>query len=267
VLLSPAAARAGGFDSPDPGARARAAGRAAEGEGEALRALLRDESWKVRAAAARALGRLRYQPARRELMVIAQTDFSARVRAAAAEAVKRMAPLAYAQNLATADLPPVRPAPPTTTAPAPSRAVLFGLAAAANALRVDESLAGQAAAGLRWRHADVQLTLSFPALAVAGQVRWNILPRFVLVPYLTAGAAVAYNNLAEAPGPAASLFVGGGLRVGPLSARSTPWRRFYLYAELLPNWVVSQRRPAGVPVELRTFSLPLIVGAGAELWP
>lgn len=262
-------AHAADLDSPDPDVRARAARLAGDeqrhGAAPALRRLLRDESWKVREAAARALGLLRHRPARRELMVLAQTDFSARVRRAAAEAVKRMDPLGYASVLATSDQPPVRrpPAPKNRPGPAAAahRAVLLGLGLGANALRAEHSLAGQAAAGLRWPHAELQLTLSFPALGLAGQVRWNILPRCRLVPYLTVGAAVAYNNTEPELSSAAAAFVGGGLRLARL------WRRFYVHAEVLASWVISQGRRAGPTVKPRSFALPVLLGAGVELWP
>lgn len=250
--------------SPDPWVRARAVRVAGQEQAPRVREMLSDPSWQVRAEAARALGRLRHVEAKRELMVRAQTDPSARVRQAAAEAVKQMDPRGFASVLATADPPPVQPAPPrpaSTRSRGHDRAVLASVGLAANALRIDQTLAGQVATGLRWPHAEVQLTLSFPSLALAGQVRWSVLPRALLVPYLTGGAAVAYNTTDKDLGSAASAFVGAGLRTRPLA------RRLYLYAEVLANWVISQPRPAGETVELRRFALPVALGVGSEFWP
>jgi len=269
VLTAPVLAYASdpvaGLESPDPELRARAAHTVGEqglaAAGEQLHKLLSDNSWEVRAEAAWALGRLRYSPAKRDLMVRAQTDHSSAVRRAAADAVKQIDAQSYVSTLGTADLPPVRP----TEMHSPKhsvrsrRAVLISAGAGSNALRFTDSVAGQAATGLRWPHGEAQLTLSFPALALSGQARWNILPRSPLVPYLTAGAAVAYNNTRPEAGPAATLFAGGGLRVGPF------WPRYYGYAEVLANWVMLQGRPAGEQVELKSFTLPVMVGVGAEL--
>lgn len=271
LMVSGAAAQAddplAGLESSDPAARARAA-RTAGDQGlaaaaEALQRLLSDAEWEVRAAAARALGRLRHVAAKRDLMVLAQTDPSTAVRRAAAEAVKQLDPQGFVSTLGTADLPPVRARPEPAEQPTvrSSRAVLLSVGGASNALRFTDSVAGLAATGLRWPHADVQLTLSFPSLALAAQGRWNILPRSPVVPYLTAGGAVAYNNTRSEVDSAASLFVGGGVRVGPF------WPRYYAYAEVLANWVLLQGRPAGEQVELKDFTLPVLVGVGAELWP
>lgn len=274
-LFSARALAGDALSSGDPSVRARAARQAGEQglteAGPRLRQLLADPHWQVRAESARALGRLNIVDAKRELMVRAQTDFSAQVRAAAAEAVRRLDPAGFASVLGTADLPPVRPAParPAPRPAPPERAVLTTLALVANVLRIDETVAGQAGVGLRWPHADVQLGLSFPALTLSGQVRWNILPRARLVPYLTAGAALAYNNTQSELGSAGSVFGGAGLRAH-LLPRSRPGgfgRRIYFYLEVLANRVLSQRRPANQTLEPRTFSLPVLAGVGAELWP
>jgi hypothetical protein len=263
LALSASLAQAGDLDSADAEVRARAAGAAGAADASRLRELLGDRHWKVRAEAARTLGRLRHRPARRDLMVRAQTDTSSAVRAAAAEAVRRIDPEGFISALATADRPPVRPAPPAAPAPPerPLHAVLLSAGAGSNALSFADAVAGQAAAGLRFRHADLQLTLSFPSLAAAFQLRWNIVPWSPVCPYVTGGGAIAHNNTLDT-GPAASLFAGGGVRIGPFS------KGIYGYAEVLANWVMTQRRPAGVEQgELETFSLPVLAGVGVELWP
>lgn len=253
-----------GLFSPDPAGRARAARRAGElGDRTAtqrLRDLLRDEAWSVRAEAARALGRLRAREALRELMVVAQADFVAAVRRAAAEAVRLLDEKRFAATLATSDKPPVRPAPPRPPPPpAPRRhAVLLAAGAAASGLHFTDTVSGLAGVGLRWGYADAQLTLLFPSVALAGQLRFNILPRFWLTPTLGGGAAVTYNNREEQRGSAASAFVGAGLRVGPFA-------RLYIQLDVLANWVLSQPTPVGGRVEHETFSLPILLGAGMEL--
>jgi hypothetical protein len=277
LVASPA--QASELSSSDAEVRARAARTAGAADAPRLLELLADPHWKVRAAVARALGRLRHKPARRDLKVRAQTDTSAAVREAAAEAVRRIDPDGFISMLATSDKPPVRPAPPPPREPddgPPRHALLFSAGAGSNALSFTDALAGQAATGLRWRHADVQLTLSFPSLAAALQVRVNIVPWSPVCPYVTGGGAIAYNNTVDLP-PAGSLFAGGGVRVGPLwrgaAAGAASGRGgggfggVYGYVEVLANWVMTQGRPAGVESELETFSLPVLLGVGVELWP
>jgi hypothetical protein len=97
-------------------------------------------------------------------------------------------------------------------------------------------------------------------VALLGQVRLNLLPDTWLVPYLSGGFAIAYNN-GQDYGPAAAVIAGGGLRFGPHRGR------LYGFIEVLANRVLSQSRPAGYRVEQETFSLPVLAGLGLELWP
>ena len=179
----------------DAAARAAAARQAGQANHQAaiprLIELLRDEAWQVREAAARALGLLRARDGKRPLMVLAQTDGRREVRQAAAEAVRRIDPAGFVAVLATSDPPPVIPATPAPEAPAPAPGarLLLAKAVAVNGLRFTDSVSGQLATGLRFRHVDLQLTLNYPSLALALQVRWSILPDSWVVPLLTAGAA------------------------------------------------------------------------------
>jgi hypothetical protein len=252
--------------SQDTARRLQAARRAGEA-GERQHAprlieLLSDEEWSVRAAAARSLGLLRCEAAVRELMVLAQTDGSAEVRSAAARAVRQIDTRRYVAGLATSDPPPVRRAPPTPPSTArPRRAVLLAGGGALNALRPGDALAGFVAGGLRWRPVEAQLSLGFPALSLLGQLRVDLLTRSWLIPYLTAGLAVAYNN-GQAALPAITVVGGGGLRLGPWGPT-----RPYGYVEILASRVVFQSVPAAARVELRTFALPILAGFGLEFWP
>jgi len=263
LCAAPAWAQAprGELSSPDPARRQAAARRAGEtGDAAAVPALLellRDEQAAVRAEAARALGRLRARDALRELTVLAQADFDPGVREAAAAAVRTIDVRSFAGTLATSDLPPVRPGPPPPPPPPRSRAVFLAGGAVLSALRASESAAALAGAGLRWARADVQLSLSFPALALLGQVRVNLLVGLWLVPYLTASFAVSYN-LGEGREPTLSLAGGGGLRL-----RLVP--RLHLYVEVQACKVLVDSEPAGSAVEPRTFSLPVLAGLTLEL--
>ena len=254
---------------------------AARGEREAadrLVELLRDPDRRVRAAAAEALAVLQIRRATRPLKVLAQVDLEAVVREAAARAVLRLDPRGYASTLATADPPPVVPAPEEPEAPdaaaqassSRGRAVFFGAAMALDGMRADETLSGQVAAGLRWPHVEIQLSLNFPALALVGQVRVNLLASFWLVPYVSVGAAVIYNNGDETPnGGAGALVAGGGLRLGPFG-RPDPAAfasRLYGYAEVQISWVFHQPTPPNNVGELETLALPVVAGLGLELWP
>jgi len=266
--------------SEDAAVRARAARQAAaQGEREAaerLLELLRDRDRRVRVAAADALAALQIQRATLPLKVLAQTDHEPVVRAAAARAVLRLDPKGYASTLATADLPPVVPEPKepeeealrSTTSR--GRAVLLGAGLAVDGMRADETLSGQVAAGLRWPHVDIQLTLNFPALALVGQVRLNLLASFWLVPYISVGAAIIYNNGDETPsGDAGALLAGGGVRLGPFG-RQDPTAfasRLYGYAEVQISWVFHQPTPPNHVGELETLALPVVAGLGLELWP
>jgi hypothetical protein len=272
-----------GLQSSRPQERAAAARRAAaQGERSSiprLVELLADDTWTVRLAAVRALHELDAREAKRDLMVLAATDSHPDVRAAAADAVRAMDPRGYVSVLATSDPPPVQPAPPEqergdagmSAAEQPPHRMLLGAGLADNALRADETFSGTAAAGLRWRHADLQITLGFPSVTLAGQLRWNILPGAPVVPYLTAGLALAYNNGADDDrGPAASLLGGAGVRIGPwrgIGGKQPSWlSRVYAQVELLASWVYFQRLPPG-PYSERSFGLPVLVAAGIEVWP
>ena len=238
---------------------------------EQLIDLLRDESSQVRAEAARALGRMRAAQAVRDLMVLAQTDEQAEVREAAAAAVRQIDVQRFVRALATADLPPVRPAPAVgAEAPARGRGVFVLGGVMFNALRAGEAIDGMAAGGLRWRYVEAQLGLGFPALALVGQARVNVLPHPWLVPYLTLGFAISYNNNTERL-PAVSLVAGGGLRVGPWGAgpgrAPRALERFFGFVEVVASRVLVQTPPAGARVEERTVSLPVMLGVGAEFWP
>jgi hypothetical protein len=97
----------------------------------------------------------------------------------------------------------------------------------------------------------------------------NILPHPWLVPYLTLGFAISYNNNTERL-PAVSLLAGGGLRVGPwarLGRTPRPLERFFGFVEVVASRVLLQTPPAGARVEERTLSLPIVLGVGAEFWP
>jgi hypothetical protein len=279
ALLCGAAAQAQGDDLRHPEAARRAAAARRMGEaGDASRIdqlirLLRDESSLVRAEAARALGSMRAVDASRELMVLAQTDEHAAVRDAAAVAVRQIDVQRFVKSLATADPPPVREEPPPPLSPAPARARGRGVfvvgAVALNALRANDALDGMAAGGLRWGYLEAQLGLGFPALVLVGQARVNLLPHPWLVPYLTLGFAISYNNNTERQ-PAVSLVAGGGLRLGPWARPDRAPRaieRFFGFVEVLASRVLVQSPPAAARAEERTVSLPVVLGVGAEFWP
>jgi hypothetical protein len=247
--------------------RSRAARRAGESAAHQheprLIELLHDEEWSVRAEAARSLGLLRCHAAIRELMVLAQTDGSAEVRAAASGAVRRIDARRFVATLATADPPPVHAAPP---APPPSdgtsrRAVLLAGGLALNVLRPGDAFGGFVAGGLRWRPVEVQLSLGFPAMSLLGQLRVDLLTRGWLIPYLTAGLVLSYNN-GQDQLPSAAVVGGGGLRLGPWGPT-----RPYGYVEILASRVILQSARAAALVELRAFSLPVLAGFGLEFWP
>jgi hypothetical protein len=276
LALLPSVAHAQGDDlrSRDPARRAAAARRMGEAGAaarvERLIDLLRDESSQVRAEAARALGRMRAAQAARALMVLAQTDESAEVREEAAAAVRQIDVQRFVRALATADLPPVRPAPPApVAAPARGRGVFVSGGVTLNALRAADAVDGLAAGGLRWRFVEAQVGLGFPALVLVGQARVNVLPHPWFVPYLTLGFAISYNNSTERQ-PALSLLAGGGLRVGPwakLGRAPRALERFFGFIEVEASRVLVQTPPAGARVAERTLSLPIVLGVGAEFWP
>jgi hypothetical protein len=150
----------------------------------------------------------------------------------------------------------------------PRRAVLLGLGMGLNGRRASETLSGQAAVGLRFPRAELQLTLSFPSLALLGQVRLNLLTgqTFWLIPFLSAGAAISYNNGTD-HGTAASVVGGGGLRVGPFrSFAPSLWNRLYASVEVLVSYVFSQPTPPGRS-EVEELAVPVLVSVGMELWP
>jgi hypothetical protein len=146
--------------------------------------------------------------------------------------------------------------------------VLLGLGVGLNGRRASDTLSGQVSAGLRFRRAELQLALSFPSLALLGQVRLNLLARetFWLVPFLSAGAAISYNN-GTGHGTAASVVGGGGLRVGPFrSFGPSPWSRLYASVEVLVSYVFSQPTPPGRS-EVEELAIPVLASVGVELWP
>jgi hypothetical protein len=212
-----------------------------------------------RAEAARALGGLRARDALRPLQVLAQTDQDPRVRAAAAEAVRRIDEVAYAAGLASGDPPPVRPAPPAAPPSSTRPRVLLAGGATLNVLRPGDEAAAAAevGVGLRWRFGDVQWSLGFPALSLFGQVRVKLCSLGRVVPYLSGGVTIAYNN-GTGRDPTVALGAGGGLRLrlhGPLE----------LYAEALANVVVLDGAPPLPGVEDRKISLPVLAGLSLEL--
>jgi len=244
--------------------RALAARRAGEAKDSRATLLLldylHDEDAEVRRQAALSLGLLGAQAAVRDLAVAAQVDGDPRVRQAAAEAVRLIDQRSFLTMLATSDKAPVEPAPvrPSPVDRPNSRPrVILAAGAVVNALRADESAAAQVGAGLRWPRADLQLSLGFPALSLLGQVRVGLLREGLLVPYLSAGLAVAYNNGSDCEA-ALSAAIGGGLRL-----RLVP--PLHLYLEALANWVLLQATPAGSLVEVRTLSVPVIAGLGLDL--
>lgn len=148
------------------------------------------------------------------------------------------------------------------------RAVLLGLGLGLNGRRASDTLSGQAVAGLRFRRVELQLTLCFPSLALLGQVRLNLLPghTFWLVPFLSAGATISYNN-GTSHGAAASVVGGGGLRVGPFrSFEPSLWNRLYASVEVLVSYVFSQPTPPGRS-EVEELAIPVLANVGVELWP
>ena len=93
-----------------------------------------------------------------------------------------------------------------------------------------------------------------------------------LIPYLAIAAVVSYNNDTERL-PSASLAGGAGLRVGPFSRATGSedprpfFGRLYVFAEVLANWVFFQHRAKSAYHQQRTFSLPVLLGVGMEIWP
>jgi len=219
---------------------------------------LRADRAATRAEAARTLGQLHAREALRPLQVLAQTDPDPLVREAAAAAVRRIDETEYAAKLASGEPPPVQPSPTPVPRVAPARPrVLLAGGAVLNALRAGDSAAAQVGLGLRWRFGDVHWSLGFPALSLFGQLRVKLFDHARLVPYLTGGVAVAYNN-GSGRDPALALGAGGGLRVrlrGPLE----------LYAEVLASVVVLGSSPPVPGVEHRTLSLPVLGGLSLEL--
>jgi hypothetical protein len=262
LLLLPATAAAQ-LRSLDPAARERAA-RAAGERGDkaaipALIELLRDEHAAVRLEAARSLGWLRARPALRDLQVLAQTDFDEPVRRAAAEAVSRIDSREFAAKLGTADLPPVRPAPPQTPSPPVFRRPLVVLSGSGlfNALRASDAGGAQVGVGLRWRFLDVHWSLGFPSLSLFWQLRVSLVETQRFVPYLTAGLAVAFNNGTDRAGTLAA--------AGGLGARLRLYGPLHLFAEVLANVMLLDAEPPRPGLDRRSLSVPVIAGLSVEL--
>ena len=228
-----------------------------------LIALLEDESVPVRLAAIKALRRLRARSAAMRLLLKAQIDPDARVREAAAEAVMKLDPQSFAAKLGTADPPPVAPPPLPPLRPRANYATLFTLGLAANARRIDESVSGTAGFALRWGPIEAQLELGFPSMSLGLRLRWLLIryPRFT--PYLTAGAAVAFNNGSDVQQQAVSVLGGAGLRyylIPPIFVQAELWASYAVHAPL----AVPRR---GENFDVQRFSLPIMLSAGLELWP
>lgn len=225
--------------------------------------LLEDGSVAVRLAAVKALRRLRARSAAMRLLLKAQIDPDARVREAAAEAVLKIDPHSFAAKLGTADPPPVAAPPLPPLRPRANYATIFTLGLAANALRIDESVAGAAGFGLRWGPIEAQLELGFPSMSLGLRLRWLLLryPRFT--PYLTGGAAVAFNNGSDVQEQAIAVLGGAGLRyyiIPPIFVQAEVWASYAVHAPL----AVPRR---GESFDVQRFSLPIMLSAGLELWP
>jgi len=219
-----------------------------------------------RLLAVQGLARSEDPRAQRALMVSAQTDPDTRVRHAAAEAVRRINPLAYVGQLASAEPSPVKTAPSPRLRPRASRATLLALGLRADALRLDDSLGGNASAGLRVGWFEAELMLGFPAMTMAAQLRVLLTsyPRFT--PLVLLGAAVSYNNGNDSPtGASASMF-------GGLGARYYWIPPIYTQLLLLVSWTPTEGPTVGdyprsaYAAEDRAISLPLMLQTGLELW-
>ena len=260
------------FRHADPSVRALAARTAgAKGRGQAtpsLIELLEDPAPMVRREAARALGLLRARQAARPLAVVAQTDLDPLVRHIASEALRRIDPRGYVAMISAANplLPRDRAAAGTPPSPRGRPAFLFALGLGVNARRPADTVAGELGLGLRWPWVETQLSLGFPDMTLFGQVRLNlpISPR--VVPYVTGGAALVFNNRSKLlPGPSVAFALGAGLRARlPAS--------FYLYLEALASYTVLEPTPAQDHASTPSFTLsgtrlriPLFLGLGYEL--
>lgn len=274
LWLAPSAhAQPAGLRDLNPAVRKAAANEAARTSNREaipqLIALLGDQHADVRLAAVNALAALGAKSASRPMLVLAQSDRDAKVRQAAARAAKILDQRGFVAKLATADRPPVirlKKAPESQRLWRVDRAVLVSSALAINARRADESLVGAVGAGLRWPRAEFQVNLTFPAVSLFGQVRLNLLKKIAVVPYLTWGFAIAFNNGEDrANGPSAAFFAGLGVRIQPAA-------RFYFYTEAAANWVISQPAAptldsAVKPKALPKMTVPVIAGLGVEFWP
>ncbi|MCB9554850.1 MAG: HEAT repeat domain-containing protein [Deltaproteobacteria bacterium] len=231
---------------------------------------LRDESSQVRLAAVRALERLRPAGAVRYLILAAKTDFDQTVRETAAAAVRRLAPHRYVNTISATmpahgnakrvDLP--RSVERHEARPRFPQFFVAG-GGGVNLRRASESGAALVAVGLRWRYADAQLSLLFPALTWVFQARFDPLWRSRWVrPYLSVGVSLVTGDGTD-DAPSAALFAGAGLRV-------RVWRFVWCYAEVLPSWTIVRSLPAaprGSAVAAERLALPLLAGVRLDVWP
>ncbi len=251
----------------DPAKRAAAAAEvAARGLRQTipkLMAMLDDDEADVRLAAVKALHRMRARVAVPALLVRAQIDHDARVRAAAATAVLKLRPRAFAGKLGSADPSPVQPPPPPPLRPRARYATLFTLGIAADALRVDESFGGTAGFALRWGDVEAQLALGYPAIRLGLQLRWLMIRYPRLSPYLVGGGVTVFNNDDDDRRTAVAVFGGVGLRwyiIPPIFLQLEVVASYTVHAPLRPP-------PPGTTLEARRFTLPLTFELGLELWP